>query len=286
MKYSEIISCSRRTDVPAFNMDWVISKIKQGYVDVANPFNKKQISRVSLDPNDVRAFVWWSKDFHKWIQAYRQYKSLFTQYKGHYFQFTINSPSELEPNVYRTLGERLNQLRWLVKEFGTSALSYRFDPIILYKKQNSSTIRSNLTKFKYLIQQISEIGLREMIFSFATIYSKVERRMKSRGYIPIRLTLTQKKEILKKSKRICDNYGVKMLGCCQPDLLEIEGIEQAHCIDAYKLEKLIGEPIKKVKDTCQRDSCGCFKSKDIGGYHGIFKCKHNCSYCYANPTKI
>jgi DNA repair photolyase len=51
------------------------------------------------------------------------------------------------------------------------------------------------------------------------------------------------------------------------------------------IEKIVGESIAKIKDTGQRDSCGCFKSKDIGGYTGIFRCKHNCDYCYASPAK-
>lgn len=76
-----------------------------------------------------------------------------------------------------------------------------------------------------------------------------------------------------------------MKACCQPDLLEIEGIEQAHCIDAYKIETIIKEAIPKVKDLGQRKGCGCFKSKDIGGYSGFFRCKHNCDYCYASPAK-
>lgn len=53
-----IISCSRRTDIPAFLMDWVMDKIHNGYVDVINPFNRKQISRVSLSPKDVKCWVW------------------------------------------------------------------------------------------------------------------------------------------------------------------------------------------------------------------------------------
>lgn len=57
---SQIISCSRRTDIPAFLMSWVIDKIKQGYVDVINPFNRKQISRISLNPENVKCWVWWS----------------------------------------------------------------------------------------------------------------------------------------------------------------------------------------------------------------------------------
>jgi hypothetical protein len=124
-----------------------------------------------------------------------------------------------------------------------------------------------------------------MIFSFATIYPKVKNRMNSRGYVPINLNFEKKKEILAKLMKTCDECNVKMKACCQPDLLEIKGIEQAHCIDAYKIEKLTGESIPKILDTGQREACGCFKSKDIGGYTGIFRCKHNCDYCYASPAK-
>jgi len=78
---------------------------------------------------------------------------------------------------------------------------------------------------------------------------------------------------------------MQMEACCQPDLIDNKGIMQAHCIDAIKIERLIGEKIQKIKDTGQRKGCGCFKSKDIGGYSGIFRCRHNCAYCYASPAK-
>ena len=70
---SPIISCSRRTDIPAFLMDWVIERIKQGFVDVVNPFNRSQISRVSLHPKDALAWIWWSKNFSEWIKFYKSY---------------------------------------------------------------------------------------------------------------------------------------------------------------------------------------------------------------------
>ncbi|MEE9377884.1 MAG: DUF1848 family protein [Candidatus Lokiarchaeia archaeon] len=280
-----IISCSRRTDIPAFLMEWVIHRIKDGYVDVVNPFNRKQVSRISLNPNDVRCFVWWSKNFGEWINTYTNNKDLFDSYRGHTFQFTINSPSELEKYINVSLDERFKQLEWLVKEFGLSTINYRYDPIIFYKKKSSNIILNNLGKFKLIIEKVSNIGIREMIFSFATIYSKVKNRMNARGYIPIDPSLEKKKEILSELKQICNNMDIQMKACCQPNLLEIEGIEQAHCIDAYKIEQLIDEKIPKIRDTGQRKDCGCFKSKDIGGYSGIFRCKHNCDYCYASPAK-
>jgi len=282
---SPIISCSRRTDIPAFLMDWVIHRIKEGYVDVVNPFNRKQVNRVSLNPNDVRCFVWWSKNFGEWINTYKNNRDLFDSYRGHTFQFTINSPSELEKNIKVSLEDRFRQLEWLVEEFGLSAINYRYDPIIFYKKKGSNNILNNLGKFKLIIEKVSNIGIREMIFSFATIYSKVKNRMNARGYMPIDPSLEKKKEVLNELKQICNNFDIQMKACCQPNLLEIEGIEQSHCIDAYKIEQLIKEKIPKIKDTGQRKDCGCFKSKDIGGYSGIFRCKHNCDYCYASPAK-
>jgi hypothetical protein len=109
--------------------------------------------------------------------------------------------------------------------------------------------------------------------------------MLARGYILIDPPVEKKKEILNRLKYICDKNNIQMYACCQPKLLKIKGIEQAHCIDAYKIEKIIGEQISKIKDSGQRKDCGCFKSKDIGGYTGIFRCKHNCDYCYASPAK-
>ncbi len=266
-------------------MDWVIERIQIGYVDVVNPFNRTQVSRVSLRNEDVKCWVWWSKNFGKWIKKYEEFPQVFKTYKGHYFQFTINSPSELEQNVKISLEERFSQLEWLIHEFGSHAISFRFDPIILYRKRDERYIRSNLDKFEYIVENVSALGLKDVIFSFATIYPKVNNRMQKRGFIPVDPSLSKKKEMLKVLIEICEEYELRLEACCQPDLIDKIVIKQAHCIDANKIERLIGEEIQKVKDTGQRKDCGCFKSKDIGGYTGMFRCKHNCAYCYASPAK-
>ncbi|MHA1509721.1 MAG: DUF1848 family protein, partial [Promethearchaeota archaeon] len=174
-------------DIPTFLMDWVMEKIHNGHVDVINPFNRKQVSRVSLLPEDVKCWVWWSKNFKEWIKTYKANTQIFRAYKGHYFQFTINSPSELEQNLKISLKERFSQLDWLINEFGSNAISFRFDPIILYKRKDEKSIRSNLDKFEYIIERVSALGLKELIFSFATIYSKVNNRLQKRGFIPVDL---------------------------------------------------------------------------------------------------
>ena len=105
------------------------------------------------------------------------YENLFKSYKGFLFQFTINSPSELEANVNISLEDRFNQMKWLINEFGLKSVSFRFDPIIFYKYKNTDKIKSNLDNFIFIIENISQLGLNEMTFSFATIYPKVRKRM-------------------------------------------------------------------------------------------------------------
>jgi hypothetical protein len=55
-----VISASRRTDIPAFYMDWFMTGIKSGSFHVKNPFNQK-MSVVSAIPEAVHAIVFWSK---------------------------------------------------------------------------------------------------------------------------------------------------------------------------------------------------------------------------------
>lgn len=48
-----IISVSRRTDIPAFYAQWFINRIRAGYCTVPNPFNRNQVSRIDLTPENV-----------------------------------------------------------------------------------------------------------------------------------------------------------------------------------------------------------------------------------------
>ncbi|MBY9005273.1 MAG: hypothetical protein KGD63_00785 [Candidatus Lokiarchaeota archaeon] len=39
-------------------MDWVIERIREGDINVVNPFNRTQISRVSIKPKDGKCWIW------------------------------------------------------------------------------------------------------------------------------------------------------------------------------------------------------------------------------------
>ncbi|TOJ53355.1 hypothetical protein CGI36_25045, partial [Vibrio parahaemolyticus] len=57
-----IISVSRRTDIPAFYTPWFMNRVREGFLLTRNPFNAHQVRRVSLLPEDVELFVFWTRN--------------------------------------------------------------------------------------------------------------------------------------------------------------------------------------------------------------------------------
>lgn len=289
LRKSQIISCSRRTDIPAFYMNDMLQNIKNGYVIIplahcARSRNTPtgQLSKVSLLPIDVIGFVWWSKDYSNWIKIYNENIDLFSQYT-HMFNFTINSRSSLEPNIKSSLDERLGQLKYLTETFTPKAIKYRFDPIVFYTENDKpDKVLNNLGDFEYIVKFISECGLTEMIFSFCLPYQNVKENMNKSGKNLITLTPKKKVEITKMLIGIAEKYNVKMCCCSEPDLVEIKELHSSCCVDGFAMEELSGRTIKnKKKDSGQRKQCNCTQSRDIGRYDWV--CSHKCAYCYANP---
>ena len=54
-----IVSASRSTDIPAFYSEWLMERLRAGYCNWVNPFNR-EVFRVSFE--DVRMIVFWSKN--------------------------------------------------------------------------------------------------------------------------------------------------------------------------------------------------------------------------------
>ncbi|MHA1300175.1 MAG: DUF1848 family protein [Candidatus Helarchaeota archaeon] len=268
-----IISSSRRTDIPAFYLDWLLEKIHQGYVEVKNPFYKKQKYKVSLKKEDVHSIVLWSKDFGKFLQK----SSEFDDYNL-FFIFTINDCKQWEPNVI-DLDKRLYQLENLVEQYGSEFIEYRFDPIVLWYEDGK--IADNLGSFKTIIQHVSDLGIKNCFFSFANWYKKSITRAKRFGLKHYEPTFKEKIKILTPLADHSKKLGVKMYSCCNPELTQVKNVFQAHCIDGNLLSRLFKEKCSIAK-TPTREGCGCTKSRDIGDYNEQI-CNHACIYCYAHP---
>ncbi len=145
-----VISASRRTDIPAFYMDWFMKRIDKGFFETVNPFNQKK-TIVHTTPDDVHTIVFWSKDFARFIDG--GFGDRLKKKGFHlFFNFTINSEiAFLEPNI-PPIENRIRQADILCKKFGPETISWRFDPICFYTLPDGST-GNNLADFQDIAGQ-------------------------------------------------------------------------------------------------------------------------------------
>ncbi len=270
----QVISVSRRTDIPAHYLDWLIDRADQGVVEVVNPFNPAQRRTVSLRPEDVHTLVFWSKDYGRLLREMRR----FEKYPNLFFHFTINDCATLEPRI-PPLPDRLTQAETIVKMFGAERLAWRFDPLVFWDDGKSDNIGS----FERIAEFMAGLGVRRCTFSFAQWYNKCVRRARKLGFNYYDPPLAERLEIAGALAQIAKSLGITMQVCCGDDLMGVDNVEKAHCIDGGLLSELAGEPCDTRRDTSQRKMCGCTKSVDIGSYSDQ-RCLHSCLYCYANPA--
>jgi hypothetical protein len=292
----EVISCTRRSDVPAHMMPWLMAAMRKGSVDVVNPMNRKMVSRVNLSPSVVRCFAYWSKDYGPWIAAWNTSdgRALLGAYDSNLFNFTINGePSELEPGLETTLAQRLDQLRWLCATFTPKSVVLRFDPIVFYRRIGDRATLDNLGHYREIIEFSASCGIRSVAVAFVNTYAKAVRRMRSRGMEFVDLTEGQKFAKIDEMVAVAKEFGVAVNACSQPEISDHEGVGTSTCIDGNVIDSLLEERKKpalkhpNVRDRGGRyPRCHCVKSAEIGGYGPEFACKHTCTYCYANPAPI
>jgi len=282
-----IISASRRTDIPAFYMEWFIKQTEKGRFDVKNPYNNK-IRSIPANPCDVNTIVFWSKNFEPFIDgAYGTY----LKEKGYnlFFNFTINSDSNLlEPNI-PPLNERLSQLNRLSEIFGSECINLRFDPICFYKT-NKESLLNNMKDFNKIITSAAEFGIKRCITSFMDHYPKIKKRVSAiNGFSFIEPPTEKKIETLIEMGEKALKHNIELFLCCEKTLLDFLPknlrINNSSCINNVLLAKLYGGNISFKKDYGQRvqKGCGCNVSVDIGSY-AKHPCYNNCLFCYANPS--
>ena len=126
-----------------------MNRIRAGYCLVANPFNPKQLSRVSLLPGDVDAIVFWSKNPAPLVRHLNELDAAGYRY---YFQYTIcDYPAELELHV-PPLDHRIATARRLA-DLHAAQGDLAYDPIIV---SNNTDIAYHRRAFSRLPQRSRE----------------------------------------------------------------------------------------------------------------------------------
>jgi len=271
-----IISASRRTDIPALYTKWLINRIRAGWCQVPSPLNYNQLSYVSLRPEDVDSFVFWSKNPAPMLNYLDELDERGFRY---YFQFTLNDyPKDFEPSV-PGVEERIQTFRKISMHLGPLRVIWRYDPIII---SNRTPLDFHRDKFSKITAALSGFTRRVMV-SFVDYYQKTERRLSAleqQGFRFERQAVDSLRawELLKDLAAIARDHNMQIFTCAEERDFSKVGVPPGRCIDGELLRELWSLPGHTKKDPTQRAACLCVVSKDIGMND---TCVHGCPYCYS-----
>ena len=275
-RQARIVSVSRRTDVPALYADWFSNRLAAGRVSWRNPFNRR-LYTLSLEPNLVSAFVFWSKNFTPFLPIIPRLEDM--GYAS-VFHFTITGlPSIFEPRL-PPLEERIAAFGELARFVGQDRIFWRYDPILLSDITGETYHKA---KFHDLCGALEGLTSRCYV-SFPSLYAKVRRGfsrlLEKQGLRVIDPTTAARKKLLHELAEIAARRRIRLYACCSPELVD-RTILPAACIDAEAMRHLFPERRIRAGRNPTRKGCGCSQSKDIGEYN---TCTHGCVYCYANSN--
>ncbi len=272
-----IVSVSRRTDIPAFYSDWFMRRLRAGFCTVPNPFNPNQISRVSLNPEDVDAIVFWTRDPKPMLPHLAELDGMGYRY---YFLYTLmDNPRTIDPGAPSAEAAVETFLR-LSGRIGPERVIWRYDPIFLTTVTGPDFHRETHRRIASSLRGHAA----RCVVSIAHDYRKLKKRMgelAGKGITPLAPTGEILSPLMRSLAECAARCGMEIRSCSSEYDLEDFGILPGRCVDGELIAKLFGVECKSGKDPRQRERCGCAPSKDIGMYDS---CLFGCRYCYATSS--
>ena len=274
-----IISASRRTDIPAFFSEWFMQRVREGHCTVVNPYNRRQVSYVSLDPADVDVIAFWTKNPLPLLSSLPELEQRGLRY---FFSYTLNGyPRLLEPGLPR-LEHCLSTFHRLAEMIGPERVIWRYDPIIL---SNVTSVGYHLEQFECLVRALYGSTSR-VIISIVDGYRKAaysfRRLAEQRTVVDENPPLATVGELVSSLAQIAQDNGLQIQSCAEVLDLTPYGVAPGKCIDDAYIRDVFGIDVTRQKGRNQRAECGCVVSKDIGMYD---TCLHGCAYCYAGTLQ-
>ena len=259
-----ILFVSGRTDIIAFYSKWFIKRLKEGFVDVRNPFNPKLVSRINFTNVDMFFFCtknpWpiipYLKDFNKPIL----FHVTLTPYK-----------KDIEPNVINK-SKIIEGIKLISKIIGKDNVVVRYDPIFI---NDVYTLDYHKKAFKKMCELLNGY-VSKVIVSFLDNYKNVQKNF---GCLkPKAFTEKIYKEIGEYFSKYASDNGMVVQTCFENRNLVEYGFVSGDCLSKELAFKMTGK--KYSKQTMRKgNKCECVQIVDIGAYN---TCKHMCKYCYAN----
>ena len=261
-----ILMVSGRTDVVAFYTEWFMNRLKEGFVDVRNPFNSKLVSRINFDNVDLIMFC--TKNPKPIIPYLKEIK------KPILFHITLTSYKEdIEPNV-KAKGNIIEDIKEVSKIIGKENVVVRYDPILINSKYTLEYHKKSFSNMCKLLNGYVE----KIIVSFVDDYKNVRKNINILNYKE--LTKADYKEIGESFSESVKLNKMSVQTCFEEENLVEYGFIKGECLSAEYFYKKTGKVFSKK---WKARNCNCLEMVDIGVYN---TCPHMCKYCYANYNEI
>ena len=259
-----ILNVSGRTDIIAFYSKWFLNRLKEGYVDVRNPFNPNLVSRINFE--DVDLILFCTKNPIPIVDKLDNIKIPYI------FHITITSyKNDIEPNL-PSKSDIIKAVKKISTTIGIENVYVRYDPIFISEKYN---VEYHIKAFTKLCSLLKEY-VKTIIVSFIDNYQNVRKNL---PYLKYRsFTEEDYKLIGENFSKIAKNNNMVVQTCFEERNLTEYGFTKGECMSKELAFKLTGKTYKKWQAR-KGNACNCVELVDIGVYNS---CNHLCKYCYAN----
>lgn len=261
-----IVSASRRTDIPAFYMEWMLNRLAAGYALVRNPMNPKQFRRVDLTRGAADCIIFWSKNPTPLLARIGELEAFGIPFG---IGFTLNAyGNSLEPGV-PPAEERIRTFLALSARIGPEKMTWRYDPVVFSPDYGAEF---HLGTFSRIAEELRG-GTKRCVTSFLDFYVKTVRNLAgTKVYDP---APGERNRLAAGLAAVAEKNGLRLEACAEAGL----PLPAAACIGREWVKAICGHEVEFRKDPGQRPLCNCVRSIDIGSSNC---CPHGCRYCYAN----
>lgn len=265
-----IIQTGMRTDIPAFYHEWLINRIKEGFVLVRNPYDPSQVTRYSLSPEVVDLMAFCTKNPAPMLP----HMDVLEPYGQYWFVTITPYGKDIEPRV-PDKQKVIEDFKRLSEIVGVDSVGWRYDPIFV---DDRHSVDWHIAAFERMAASLS--GYTETcVISFIDIYKKVERNFPEARAVALEDRLKVGRAFIDIAKR----YGFTIRPCAEGNELEHYGADCSGCMTVGTYEKALHARLSVPKQgrNQRNDECACLLGADIGAYD---TCGHLCRYCYANAN--
>lgn len=270
-----VLFISGRTDILTYYSDWLIKRMRAGYVDTRNPYNPNLVSRINFSNVDIVVFC--TKNPHPFIKHLDEAQKLLNNVPFIFHVTMTPYNDDIEPIIGKIKKDVIEDIKYLSIRYGKDRIFVRYDPIFKSKRY---TIDYHIKAFNKLVTSLNGyVG--NIVISFIDLYKNVfynKRILKLEEINDDDLN-----KLASEFGKIAKENNINIFTCGEKMKFLEYGFIKGACLSklyAISLMKELGKSVKFKKQSNRKNSyCECVEMVDIGAYNC---CLSKCKYCYAN----